>query len=54
MIILGHMGPLQEVIAARKGAVDAARSPLTKVERHLLPHSADSEAFTTNIQAVYR
>jgi hypothetical protein len=44
---------LQDIIAARKGAVDAARSPLIGLQQRLCPFSDDVTAFKASLKAVH-
>jgi hypothetical protein len=44
---------LQDIIAARKGAVDAARSPLIGLQQRLCPFSDEVTAFKKSLKAVH-
>jgi hypothetical protein len=44
---------LQDIIAARKGAVDAARSPLIGLQQRLCPFSDEVLAFKAPLKAVH-
>jgi hypothetical protein len=52
-ISLLHAGTLQELVIARQGAVDAARSPLVGLQYRLCPFSKAAREYNQNLKAVH-